>query len=443
MGNEKIQSSDQAVKLSVGVNEKIHPVQAGVLGLQHVLAMDLYIVPVILAGILAMSTSDTALLIQVTFIGAGLATLIQVGLGIKLPVVQGPSYVPLGALGSIGATLGLPAMAGSLIPGAILIGILGFPLKLFGKAIAKIIPPIVAGTVIIVVGIGLMPVAINEIYHAPGKIGDNGLLAFISATLLILFLMLGARIGGKLKFLRTTSVILALVLGTVVANFFGLLDFSTVSSAPWFSLPGLFPFGMPKFDLSAILTMVFIYFIVLIETTGTWYAVGAVTGEKIDEKRINAGAMGEGLGCFTGALFGSMPVTGYSTNAGVISITGIGSKMAVFAAGIILVFLGLMPKLMNLIASIPLAVIYGVFSIVCVIIAMNGFRIIKQITLNERNMLVIGIPIVLTLFAALMPKELLYSLPSLISYIVSSGIAVGALAAVILNLVLPAEKEEK
>ena len=123
--------------------------------------------------------------------------------------------------------------------------------------------------------------------------------------------------------------------------------------------------------------------------------------------------------------------------------TGVASRMAVLAAGIILVLLGLMPKLMNLIASIRLPVIYGVFSVVCVIITMNGFRIIKNITLNERNMLVIGLPILLTLFAALMPQEILFGLPSLANYVVSSGITVGALAAVIINLIIPKMKETK
>ena len=309
-------SEEKEIDLVAGVNDKIHPLQAILLGLQHVLAMDLYIVPVILASILALNTTNTALLIQVTFIAAEIATLIQVGIGIKLPVVQGPSYVPLDALGSIGATLGLPAMAGSLIPGAIILTLLGFPLKVFGKFITKIIPPIVAGTVIIVVGIGLMPVSIKEIYAAPGDVGINGLLAFIFATFLVIFLMIGSRVKGKLKFLRVTSVILALIIGSIIASFFGLVNLTAVMEAPWVALPGLFPFGLPTFNLPAILTMIFIYFIILIETTGTWYAVGAVTGEKIDKKRINRGAAGEGLGCLTSGLLGAIPVTGYSTNAG-------------------------------------------------------------------------------------------------------------------------------
>lgn len=88
-------SKNGEVTLLVGIDEKLNIVQAFILGLQHVLAMDLYIVPIILAGILALDTAHTALFIEMTFIGAGIATLIQAGLGMRLPVMQGPSYVPL------------------------------------------------------------------------------------------------------------------------------------------------------------------------------------------------------------------------------------------------------------------------------------------------------------------------------------------------------------
>ncbi len=106
-----------------------------------------------------------------------------------------------------------------------------------------------------------------------------------------------------------------------------------------------------------------------------------------------------------------------------------------------MLLLGLVPKLTSIIASIPHAVISGIFTVICVVIAMNGFRVIQHINLNERNMLVVGLPIMLSLGAVLMPRELVYALPELIGYLVNSGIAIGALAAVILNFVLPNEPQ--
>lgn len=427
--------------LIVGIDEKIGMGKSFLLGLQHVLAMDLYIAPIIIAGLLSLTASDTTFFIQMCFFAAGIGTLIQTGFGIKLPVVQGPSYVPIGALAAIGGKLGMGAVMGSLLPGALLIAVLGYPLKIFAKAVQKIIPPLVGGTVIVIVGIALMPVGINNVYNAPGSIGKNIIIAIVSASVLMICILLGRKKQGVGTFFRLISVILAIVAGTITASFFGTVSFAPVKDAAWIALPKLMPFGKPVFDLSAILTIVFIYLIILIETTGTWFVVSKVTDSELDNKRLNRAAMGEGLGCFVGSLFGGTPMTGYSSNAGLIAITGVGSRMAIMAAGFILMALGLVPKLSAAITCIPEPVINGIFGVVCIAIVMNGLKVIQHIEIDDRNMIVIGLPILLTIGATILPKDVLYSLPDFANYILSSGIAVGALATVILNLIIPEERK--
>lgn len=147
--------------------------------------MDLYIVPIILAGILSLDAQNTAYFIQMSFIAAGIATLIQTGLCMRLPIMQGPSYIPIGALAAIGSKLGLQAMVGSLIPGSLFLMILGYPLRFLSKIISKFIPHIVGGTVIVIVGISLMPVAMTNIFTAPGNLKINCILALISSALLV------------------------------------------------------------------------------------------------------------------------------------------------------------------------------------------------------------------------------------------------------------------
>lgn len=437
-----MEQEKQNPNIIVGVDEKISWGKAFLLGMQHVLAMDLYIAPIIIAGLLALDTMNTTFFIQMCFLAAGLATLIQTIGGLKLPVVQGPSYVPIGALAAIGGKLGLGAVFGSLIPGALLIAILGYPLKWFAKAVHKVIPPLVGGTVIVIVGISLMPAAFNSIYQAPGNVGHNVLIAFVSAAVLIICILLGRKKKGYGTFFRLVSVVLAIIAGTITASLFGSVNFSAVKDASWFALPSFFPFGKPIFDLQAILTMVFIYLVILIETTGTWFVVSTVTGSELDEKRLNRASVGEGLGCFVGSLFGGTPMTGYSSNAGIIAITGVASKMAIIAAGIILVALGLIPKLSAAITCIPEPVINGIFGVVCVAIVMNGFKVIQKVEINDRNMMVIGVPILLTVGAMVLPKEILYSVPDFANYILSSGTAVGAIATLILNLIIPQEQKE-
>ncbi|MFO1443706.1 purine permease [Bacillus sp. Bva_UNVM-123] len=426
----------------IGVDDKISYGKALLLGAQHVLAMDLYIAPIVIAGLLALGTENTSFFIQMCFLATGLATLIQTGVGIKLPVVQGPSYVPIGAIAAIGGKLGLGAIAGSLIPGAIIIALLGYPLKWFAKVVSRIIPPLVGGTVIIIVGIALMPIGLNNIYSAPGNIGENIIVAAVSAGVLMICMLIGRRMHGIGTFFRLVSVMIAIISGTVIASFFGSVDFSPVSQAAWFSLPSFLPFGKPIFNISAIITMVFVYFIILIETTGTWFVVSTVTGKELDEKRLNRASVGEGLGCFVGALFGSTPMTGYSSNAGLLAITGVASRLAIMASGVILVCLGLVPKLSTAITCIPEPVINGIFGIVCVAIVTNGMKVIQPIIIDDRNMMVIGIPILLTIAVTVLPKDVLYSAPDWATYILSSGITVGALATVLLNLAIPIGKEK-
>lgn len=427
----------EEIQLLANIDDKISAGKAVFFGLQHVLAMDLYIVPIILAGALSMEMADKSLLIQMTFLAAGIATIIQVKFGIKLPVVQGPSYIPIGALAFTGSTLGLAAMIGSLIPGAILLAVLGY-FRLVGKLIKKLVPPIVAGTVILSIGIALMPVAMNNIFNSP--VGDpkaNLITAGSSALLLLIFLVLGGLKGRSSKAIKLFSVFLALGGGTFVAFLYRMVDLSPVKDAAWLSIPNFFAYGMPEFNLTAVVTMVFIYFVILIESTGTWFTVGMVTNKEVTQKSINGGTFGEGIGCTVGSIIGGMPVTGYSTNAGIIAVTGIASKRAIYAAGGILVILGLIPKLTTLISCIPEVVIMGVFAIVTVIIAMNGLRVINTVKLTERNMIVIGIPVLLVIGCTVIPAEIVSIFPLFVQYLISAGMAIGAIFAVFLNLILP------
>lgn len=441
MERQPATAAANGTNLLVGVDDKIGVGKAFLLGLQHVLAMDLYIAPIIIAGLLGLSGGDTSFFIQMCFLATGIGTLIQTGIFMRLPVVQGPSYIPIGAMSAIGGKLGLAAMTGSLLPGALLIAILGLPLKWFAKAVRKIIPPIVGGTVIMVVGVTLIPSAMKSVFNAPGNLGHNVIVAGVSAAVLVVCMLFGSKLkrGGTL--FRLLSVILAIVVGTIVASFYGAVDFSPVADAKLLKMPELFPFGTPTFDWSAVVTMALVYLIVLIETTGTWFVVSSVTGSELTEKRLNRGAFGEGIGCFVGSLFGGSPMTGYSSNAGLIAVTGVASRMAIMAGGIILLVLGFVPKLSVLITCIPEPVINGIFAIVCVAILMNGLKVIQPLKIDDRNMMIVGIPIMLTLGLTVFPGDVLQTLPDFANYILSSGTAVGAIAALLLNLIIPKGKE--
>ena len=202
-------------------------------------------------------------------------------------------------------------------------------------------------------------------------------------------------------------------------------------------MPMPFHFGAPVFDIPSIVLMTFIYFIVLIETTGVWFTVGDVTGEELTDERLNRAVIGEGLGCLVGSVFGGTPLTGYSTNAGIISITKVASRTVVMVAGVILVVLGMCPKLMAVISSVPEAAICGVLLVVCQILVVNGLRIIIGSQLDQKKMMVIGLSLIFTLASLVLSADVKAAFPVFLQYLVSSGTAVGGIIAVVLNLLLP------
>ena len=426
-------------ELIVGVNEKISVGKALFLGLQHVLSMDLYIMPLILGGAIGLSGGDLSFFLQMSFFACGIATILQAGLFMKYPIIQGPSYVPLGALSTIGATMGINVMIGSLIPGAILIVIMGI-CKGFSKFVRKAIPPFIGGIIILVVGISLTPTAVTGIASTDGNLTANVVSGLTAAVVLIICMILQYRLKHS-RILHMTSVILALIAGTIAAAAMGAADFSAVADAAWFQLPQLFHFGLPQFNLQACILMVFIYMIVLLDTTGTWITISAITGEDLNDERIDRATVGEGLGCLIGSLFGGTPMTGYSSNAGVLAITKVGSRMAIIAGGIILAILGVCPKLMTVISCIPAPVVNGVFAMVCILLISNGIKIIQKEPLDERTSLIIGISVVTAVATIVLPQEVLDAMPAFLNYFLSSGTAVGATVAVVLQLVLPYKKK--
>ncbi|KOO47202.1 uracil-xanthine permease family protein [Viridibacillus arvi] len=433
--------------LTVLPDEKVSFGQSALLGLQHVMAMDVYVVPFLIAMLIGLQSGQSTALIQSTFIAAGIATIIQTYFCMKLPIAQGPSYVPLGAIVGIyaasgGGNLGWSSVLGASLIGAILVIILGFT-GVFNKIVKAFIPPIVGGTIIFVVGLSLMPVGLSDnIYNGAGAtINQNIYLALISAVVLIICVMLGSLFRKKGRVFRITSVIIALIAGSVAAKLMGVLDLSAVSQAKWFSMPQIpfTDFGF-TFNISAIITMVIIYIVLMAETTGTWFAVSNVIDKPLTDKQINRGVIGEGIGCFIASLLGSTPVTGYSTNAGVISITGIASRRVFVAAGAWFVLFGFSGKLAALISAIPSAVIGGVFVIVCGIIAISGLQVMKNERIGEKEMYVIAVPMILTLALTLLPDDFLYSLPTTVQYLFGSPVATAAIVAIVLNKLLPSIK---
>ena len=428
-------SKEETPQLVAGVNDKIPVGRSIILGLQHVLSMDLYIMPLILGSAIGLQGGELSFFLQMSFFACGIATLLQSGLFMKYPIVQGPSYVPLGALCMIGATMGIPTMIGSLIPGALLIILLGAT-KAFSKFIRKAIPPFIGGIIILIVGLTLVPTAVQGVFSTTGNLTVNSISGCVTFGTLLLCMILQYKLPDN-RVLHMFSVIIALAVGTLTACALGGADFSSVGSAAWFSLPQPLHFGVPQFNLEACLLMAVVYLFVLLDTTGTWFTVQAITGEPMEDERVDRGTIGEGLGCLAGAFFGGTPMTGYSSNAGLIAITKVASRRVVIAGGTILAALGFCPKLMAVITSLPTPVINGVFAMVCMTLISNGVKMIKDTVMDDRATMILGASVMCGVSTMILPDEVVQAAPQFVQYFLSSGIAVGGTVAILLQLLLP------
>lgn len=428
-------SKEEAPQLVAGIDDKIPVGKSIVLGLQHILSMDLYIMPLILGGAIGLQGGNLSFFLQMSFFACGIATLLQSGMFMKYPIAQGPSYVPLGALCMIGATMGIPTMIGSLIPGALIVILLGVT-KLFSKFIRKAIPPFIGGIIILIVGLTLVPTAVTGVFSTTGNLTVNAISGSVTFVVLLLCMVLQYCLKNS-GLLHMCSVIIALVVGTLVAVTMGGADFSSVSNAAWFALPQPFHFGLPQFNLSACLLMVVVYLFVMLDTTGTWFTVKAITGADLNDRRIDRGTIGEGLGCLVGACFGGTPMTGYSSNAGLIAITKVASRRAMIAGGTILVVLGFCPKQMAIITSLPTPVINGVFAMVAMTLIANGIKMVKDTVLDDRATLILGVAVMCGASTMILPDDVVSAAPQFVQFFLSSGIAVGGTAAILLQLLLP------
>lgn len=435
---------DEKAQLLIGPDEKIPTGEAVLLGLQHVLAMDVYVPPIILGGLLAMGAADSTGLLQATFLACGIGTILQTAYFMKMPVSQGPSFVPLtAAAGVVLASGGLhgggmATLMGALLVGAVLLILLGLS-GFFQKIINRLVPAVVGGTIITCVGLSLIPSALNDnIFEAKGDVYQNMELAGITAAILIVCVAISIRFPKVQKLFKTGSIVIALLIGTAISASMGRFDASSIAAAPWFSLPQrtIFHWGV-HFDMTAIFTFIIIYAILTTETTGTWFAMGAVTNHKITNRQWNRGIIGEGLSCLVATITGTTPVTGYSTNAGIISITGVASKVVFVAAGGWFIVLGFCTKLSAFLAAIPAPVIGGVFAIITVTIMLNGLNVIRHLEVRESDLYIIGLPIVITIALVLIPQKIIHSAPQMIQYLLGSPVAMAAITAIVLNLIMP------
>ncbi|WP_313298352.1 nucleobase:cation symporter-2 family protein [Diaphorobacter sp.] len=466
------------------VDEKLPLGKVTALGLQHVLVMyaGAVAVPLIVGRALNLPPEQVAHLISADLFVCGLVTLIQAmgatqWFGIKLPVMMGVTFAAVAPMVSMAQTTGGQAGAGLIFGSVIGAGIVSILLSPLISRMLRFFPPVVTGTIIAVIGISLMRVGINWIFGnpvgptapsvpnpehlkwlaeaqaaagAPGsslppvpkgfsvvptipnpKYADLAGVGISGVVLLtILFI---ARFGKG--FLANISVLMGIVVGGLVTAAMGLMDFSKVGKAQWFDVILPFQIATPVFDPILILTMSLVMIVVMIESVGMFLALSDMTGKPISQDDLTRGLRTDGLGTLIGGIFNTFPYTSFSQNVGLVAVTGVKSRWVCVAGGVVLIVLGVLPKMAALIESLPTVVLGGAGLVMFGMVAATGIRILSNVDFqnNRNNAMIVAVSIGVGMIPLVAPNFRQW-MPHAIHPLIESGILLASLAAVLLNI---------
>lgn len=404
------------------------------LGIQHLLAMyaGAILVPIIIGGSLGFTSEQMTYLVAIDILMCGIATLLQVMrgkfFGIGLPVVLGCTFTAVFPIISIGSEKGVGAIYGAIIASGIIVVLIS---GIFGKLV-KFFPPIVTGSVVTIIGISLIPVAINNMGGGQDvpDFGSASNIGLAMITLLIILLIYRFTTG----FIRAISILLGLVLGTVVAAFLGKIDFTPVVEAHWVHMVQPFYFGTPIFDAGAIITMTLVAMVSLVESSGVYYALSDITKQRLESKDLSRGYRSEGLASIIGGIFNAFPYTTFSQNVGLLKMTGVKERRVIFITGSLLVVLGFLPKVAALTTVIPTAVLGGAMLAMFGMVVTQGITMLApEIMRSPDNAMIAAIAVGLGAGVVFVP-EIFAVLPEGLSVLTSNGIVCGSVTAIVLNI---------
>ncbi|TCQ12079.1 NCS2 family nucleobase:cation symporter-2 [Rhizobium sp. PP-F2F-G36] len=441
------------------VDQKLAPTLLAPLALQHVLVMyaGAVAVPLIVGRALNLAPEEVAFLISADLFACGIATLIQCfgfpGVGIRLPVMMGVTFASLGPMLSMANApdVGLLGIFGSVI----VAGLFGLLVAPFISRLLPLFPPVVTGTIILVIGLSLMRVGINwagggqptmmkVVDGVPGAFPNPNYaqLPGLAVAFFVLLVIL-ALLRWTSGFVRNIAVLLGIVAGCVLAGALGMMHFDKVGQAAWVGVILPFHFGMPQFHLVPSITMCIVMIVVMIESLGMFLALGDITGRKITREALTRGLRADGLGTLIGGIFNTFPYTSFSQNVGLVGVTGVRSRWVTIAGGGILIVLGLLPKMAALVEAVPQVVLGGAGLVMFGMVAATGARILATVDFrtNANNLFVVAISVGFGMIPIVAPT-FFKALPHDLHPLLESGILLAAIASVSLNAFFNGVKSE-
>ncbi len=423
------------------VDEMLSPPKLAVYGFQHVLAFyaGAVVVPILLANAIGLSTEQLIHLINADLFTCGIASIIQsVGfwkVGVKLPLLQGVTFTAVSPMIAIGVAAGGGTDGLVVIYGAVIVaGLFTLLIAPYISRLIKYFPPVVTGSVITIIGLALLPVAATDAAGGAGPDFDPTSaknLAYAIGTLALIVAIQRIFKG----FMATVAVLAGLVVGTFVAWTLGDAHFGAVGTSDWFGVTTPFFFGWPKFSFAAIVSMIVVMLITAVETTGDVFATGEIVQKRITRDDIARALRADGLATTIGGVLNSFPYTCFAENVGLVRLTRIKSRYVVATAGLIMILLGVLPKAGALVAGIPHPVLGGAALAMFATVAVVGIQTLSRVDFHDhRNVVIVATSVGLAMYVTAVP-DVAQAVPQWAEILFGSGITIGSLTAIILNIV--------
>ena len=410
-------------------------------GLQHVLAMFVSnITPIIiLANVVGIAPGVSAVLIQNCMVIAGVGTLIQLypiwRIGSRLPIVMGISFTFLSLSIGIATTQGMGVLMGAVIIGGVIEGLLG----LVAKYWIKLVPHIVAATVVTAIGFSLLPIGANSFAGGQGATDFGSMDNWIVGSITLVS-CLACQVFAK-GFLRSLSVLVGLIVGYIVAACMGMVNFYGITQQSIVSLPQFLPFK-PEFNIGAILSIICVYLISATETIGDTSAL-CNSALKRNPHKVEMGASisCDGFVSSVAGMFGCTPITSFSQNVGLAAMSGVVNRFTIATGACIMILGGIFPAVGYALTTIPQAVLGGCTLLMFGSILFAGFGMMARSGFSQRNMIISSLSLSVGL-GFTQASDMFNLFPELVRTVFAENcVAVVFLLAVILNIFLPKEKE--
>jgi NCS2 family nucleobase:cation symporter-2/xanthine permease XanP len=409
--------------------------------LQQVAAMVVGVVTpaLILSHALNIPAADTSYLVSMALMAAGLGTFLQTSkfgfVGSGLLSVAGTSFAFLQPLIDAGKAGGLPLMFGMSLACAPTL----FVFVPFLSMLRGIFTPLVSGTVVLLIGLSIIPEAMPGIAAPVAPDAPVWAGGAVAATVIAVVLL--AQSMGSAR-ARLASILWGVVAGYVVCGLLGWLHRPTGGGASWVTLPRFLPHGF-AFQWKFALPFGFIYLASLLEALGDMTATSQLSGLETEgpayAARIRGGVISDGVTCLVSGIVGSFPSTTYAQNNGVIQITGVASRHIGKWMAAILVLLGLFPAVAQWVTAMPPPVLGGMAILLFGLVSVSGIRLILISGLSHRDGLIVALSLGVGLGVA-SQQAWVHSLPGIFQTFLESSVSAGGLTALLLNVILPRSK---